>query len=259
MFEPLFRYQKLIASMLPPIGEVRAVMDDDRIPIDLGIAGPIVALPRWRFVITDAHGHSRSVYRPLLICSWLRLPTAREHQGVLREWIDTLDDGVWSWLARARAGELFGIEKWRGGAAAVFGQLAANQQVSGALLPADNSANPETRWYEELLLLHALASYAAMHPSSALDRAVQKAARFHLEETQPDHASAQPWGLLAFVQYAQPLADQVLHAMMMQYPGGVSGVPLLLLADVLYGLDLLLDRTSPDGLLQAIRVSSSKE
>jgi hypothetical protein len=45
------------------------------------------------------------------------------------------------------------------------------------------------------------------------------------------------------VQYAPPLADQVLHALSMQYPAGVTGVPLLLLTDALYGLQRLISAT----------------
>ena len=71
-------------------------------------------------------------------------------------------------------------------------------------------------------------------------RAVRRATRFHLNETQPDHATAQPWGLFAFVWNppTRPLADQLLHADATART--IDGVSLILLADALYCLRLFL-------------------
>jgi hypothetical protein len=76
----------------------------------------------------------------------------------------------------------------------------------------------------------------------AVAAAVARAASYHVTETQPDHATEQPWGLFAFVwsPAARPLADQLLHAMTISQPGGAQGVPLMLLADALYCLRLFL-------------------
>jgi hypothetical protein len=246
MSSALPRYEKLIASLIPKGDSARLVPSAGAIPIDLGITGPIVDLPLGAsLAVVDAAGHARPVYRSLLVCSWLRLPSAKDFATALRAWIDTLDESPLAWLARAMAADVLGNDRWRERAASVFHQLAQHQQPTGALLPIDRSANPETRWYEELMLLHALGGYAAMRPDPELDDAIKRAALFHQEETQPDHASSQPWALLAFAQYSPPLADQVLHAMAMQYPAGVRGVPLLLLNDALYGLRLLTRRKPP--------------
>ena len=113
------------------------------------------------------------------------------------------------------------------------------QQPSGEFLASDASVSPESRWYDELTLLHAVAHFAILMPTDARAASVRRAAEFHLFNTQPDHATAEPWALLAFVQYAPPLADQMLLAMSMQYASGVVGIPLLLLRDALYGLRLL--------------------
>ena len=58
--------------------------------------------------------------------------------------------------------------------------------------------------------------------------------------SQPDHATAQPWALFAFVWNPQtrPLADQLLHAARVQDPAARNGVSLILLADALYCLRL---------------------
>ena len=60
-------------------------------------------------------------------------------------------------------------------------------------------------------------------------------AAYHLHETQPDHATTEPWGLLAFILNpdTRSLADQLLHTVRVQHPGGARGVTAILLADVL--------------------------
>ena len=100
------------------------------------------------------------------------------------------------------------------------------------------SDNPETHWFHELVILHAAADFALEAGDPAVWAAVERAALFHLNETEPDHATGDPWGLPAFVRVpaASPLADVLLHAVSAHRPGGPSGVGLLLLADTLYGL-----------------------
>ncbi|HLL89432.1 MAG TPA: hypothetical protein VK324_09020, partial [Tepidisphaeraceae bacterium] len=73
--------------------------------------------------------------------------------------------------------------------------------------------------------------------------AAARAAEFHQNETQPDHASAQPWGLFPMIRnpLTRPLADQILHAATTQHPAGLEGVSLMLAADALYCLRLFLD------------------
>ena len=70
--------------------------------------------------------------------------------------------------------------------------------------------------------------------------AVARATEYHQRETQPDHATTQPWGLFAFAWNPQthPLADQLLHAVQVQHAGTPDGVSLILLADALYCLRL---------------------
>ena len=128
----------------------------------------------------------------------------------------------------------------------VLDEWVDRQQSSGAFLSPDVKANPESRWFDEMRILHALADRAVKEKSPVIDQAVRKAAEYHLREIQPDHATADPWGLLAYIQYAPPLADQVLHAVRMQYPQGVHGTPLLLLTDVLYGLRRLIEDQGND-------------
>ncbi len=245
---PLFlQYANLIESMIvAPQAFVPAAEDASHLQVERGIIGPVIECPQTPVQIVDAGGHARPVYRPLLLYSWLR--NCRIGPAVFTGWVQSLQHhDIWSALVLSIAGERFQNGTWTDEARLSFNQLIDQQRPGGAFLPVDSKANPETRWYEELLLLHALASYSVGQSDPRIHRAVERGALFHLEETQPDHASAQPWALLAFVQYAPLLADQVLHALSMQYPAGVTGVPLLLLTDALYGLRRLIETNStPD-------------
>jgi len=244
----LTRYAEIIQSMIATQKPFEPTAEDPSgIQVERGLNLPVLDFQRFQMAaVVDAGGHARPVYRPLLVYSWLlaieMAGGVREMPDELYRWIDSLDEGIWFGLVIAMAGILFDDETWRDAAAERFNDLVDHQQQSGGFLPIDSRANPETRWYEELVLLHAVASYAVRVNDERITAAAAKAAVFHLQETQPDHASAQPWGLLAFARFAPPLADQMLHAMTMQYPAGVTGVPLLLLTDALYGLRRLIER-----------------
>jgi hypothetical protein len=223
--------------------------------------------------VVDRSGHQRPVYRALLVYAWLQaygrvyetMPRdafGRWEEG-LRAWCDRLEgelaeiewddvmpagrgataaEAVWMALALHVAGRVFVRDAWTDLAAASFGRLVRGQRASGAFLEATARDNPETHWYHELVILHAAASYAVQAEDRTVAAAVQRAGLFHLSETQPDHATAQPWGLFAFVwnEQTRTLADQILHAAQSQDPGGVGGVSLVLLADALYCLRLFL-------------------
>jgi hypothetical protein len=184
---------------------------------------------------------SRAAHQPLILYSRLLVMevTGRMDARIL-DTIETLDGSIWSSLILQIAGDFFDRPMWIEQARLAFECLVAKQRPTGEFLPPDASVHPETRWYDELVILHAAASYEVRVPGPAIRSAVTRSAQYHLNEIQPDHATAEPWGLLAFVQHAPVLADQVLHAMAMQYPQGITGVPLLLLVDVLYGLRRLI-------------------
>ena len=222
----------------------------------------------------DAAGHTRPVYRPLLIYAWLMsyriayeaLPpsTFGRWDETLRPWCDLLEaelgpisvsetatpamrggsaaEAAWTALALYVAGKIFIRDAWTDLAADTFGRLARGQHENGAFLAATSSDNPEPRWYHELAILHAAASYAVQAEDRTVARAVARGTRFVLSEIEPDHATAQPWGLFAFIWNAEsrPLADQLLHGAEMRQPS-IDGVSLILLADALYCLRLFTD------------------
>jgi hypothetical protein len=154
---------------------------------------------------------------------------------------DAVTGAAWAALALDVAGTIFGRDAWRAAAADTFTNLARSQQPGGAFLKTTASDNPEPWWYHELVLLHAAGSYAVQSQDQSVAAAVARAAAFHQDETQPDHASAQPWALFPLVwnPATQPLADQIFHAATAEHPGGLDGILLMLVADALYCLRLL--------------------
>lgn len=119
-----------------------------------------------------------------------------------------------------------------------FQTLLTQQRSSGEFLDASPYDSPDLHWYDELVLLHALASHQALFPSPATLSALEKSARFHTAETQPDHASTQPWALHAFGihQDTLPLADLLLHGALAQNAGHLDAPSRLLIADALLAL-----------------------
>jgi len=223
-----------------------------------------------RFAVVDRGGHHRPVYRPLLVYCWLqafrlayetlpRMEFGRWEEG-LRPWCDLLEaelgdmsltnvpasrggvvsEAAWTALALYVAGKVYVRDAWTDLAGDTFGRLTRAQQPSGAFLQTTASDNPEPNWYHELTILHACANYAVQAEDRTVAVAVARAVAFHLAETQPDHATEQPWAVFPFIwsPSARPLADQLLHAMTISQPGGIQGVPLMLLADALYCLRL---------------------
>jgi hypothetical protein len=151
-----------------------------------------------------------------------------------------------AWLAMAaRAGGM--LAAGGGGpevAGVIFHEIARRQAPCGAFVMAGRGDNLDTVWYHELVILHAVASYAVQAGDETLKSAAARGAAHVQEELQPDHATNDPWGLPGFLLCAEtlPLADQVLHAATALQGavgrGGVSGVTSLLLADALYCLEV---------------------
>lgn len=228
--------------------------------------------------VIDSAGHHRPVYRPLMVYGWLQtyrlwfevLPRADfvRWDEALRAWCDLLEaelgavhisehgtpasqggaatEAAWSALALFAAGRLLVRDVWTDLASDTLGRLTRGQTANGTFLVPGPSDNPEAWWYHELVLLHATASYAVQAEDRTIAAAVARATDHHLRETQPDHATAQPWGLFAFVwdERTRLLADQLLHASAMNRPAGGDGVSLILLADALYCLRLF-ERPNP--------------
>jgi len=221
--------------------------------------------------VVDRSGHARATYPGLLIYCWAQAFGIATKRGVsiehwrepLKAWCAVLEEqtsnfesgasgipasygagvsgSAWNALALYAAARCIGNERWACRASDFFRIICNRQQDKGAFLHAQGADNPETRWYHELVLLHAATSYAAQSDDAHVKSAVMRAADWHLNESQPDHASSQPWGLLAFVwnERVRTLADQLLHSIQIQQPAGADGIPSMLLADCLYCLPFI--------------------
>jgi hypothetical protein len=223
--------------------------------------------------VVDRAGQSRSAYLGLLVYSWVQAyrccggsadrtplelwrPAIFAWCGMLEAALNRLDwpiggipaargsavaASVWNALSLFAAGSVFDQRRWIDIATNTFGRLSGGQQHGGAFLRTTASDNPETRWYNELVILHAATSYAAQSNDTLATASVMQAAEYHARETQPDHATTQPWGLHAFIwrRDARELADAMLHAVRTRGPGNCDGVSSQLLADALYCLRLM--------------------
>ena len=117
-------------------------------------------------------------------------------------------------------------------------RIVARQQASGAFAIFNHDESPDLFWFSELVLLHAITSAGIEWDDPALLDSARRAAAFHFAETQPDHATTQPWAIHAFV--LDPahvsLSELILHGMFMNSPEGPGELALLLLADALHCL-----------------------
>lgn len=169
--------------------------------------------------VVDAARQARPHYPALLVYAWRR---AREL------WPDLIPAVTDEWRTRLQTtGDVV---------ASAWSNLARGTEVTAVELP--SGGNPETRWYEELVLLDALARHAYLTGDTNALAAIDRAALYHMNETQPDHATAEPWGLLAFIHNrdTHSVADQMLHTVQVHQPAGPRGVTRILLADTLHCL-----------------------
>jgi hypothetical protein len=142
-------------------------------------------------------------------------------------------------LPGAKGAEV-GVAAWTGrvaGDRGTFERLRDLQRTDGSFLVPTAADNLESLWYHELIVLHAFASYALECGDEGMLEGVRRAGLYHLNETQPDHATTEPWGINAFLlqEETYPLADQQLHAMRTQRPEGIDAVSAILLVDTLAG------------------------
>lgn len=119
-----------------------------------------------------------------------------------------------------------------------FRKLIDNQLETGQFVPQDPYASPDLHWFDELVLLHALASYAAVYSGAEYEGALRSAVDFHARETQPDHATNHPWALHAFARTEDGIvtAGMLLHANQSQNAGRLDPVAQILVADAVLAM-----------------------
>jgi hypothetical protein len=134
-------------------------------------------------------------------------------------------------------------------------QIVHRPGPEGSLHPQIDDAHPAwslDAWtYRELCGLHALANLALIRRNSSWASRVEQIARYHLDHTQPDHVTRQPWATFAFIwpPKTRPFADQQLHDAATQGSGKLNPFAALLLADAAFQLETLApprtSRTAP--------------
>lgn len=114
----------------------------------------------------------------------------------------------------------------------------------GALHTMRGDDTLDTWTYRELVGLHALAHLALTRRNRGWAKRVEQVALYHLENTQPDNATNQPWAVFAFLwsprtaSFAeQQLHDCTVHAASGDATGGAGLVAGLLLADAASALN----------------------
>jgi hypothetical protein len=210
--------------------------------------------------ILDRLGHHRVPYQGMLIYCWACYAAAEEARA-LRQWstrlqqqilLPALDeplfaeignqvaDAAWSVLAQWACARATGDSALQKQMHQWLGQLHLQQDINGAFLREQASEHPETHWYHELVILHALSSLALHTRDEQLMNSILRSARYHLHHTQPDHATRHPFAVHAFLlaDETKILADQMMHACRMQPDSAVplDPVSFALLADALYCL-----------------------
>jgi hypothetical protein len=95
------------------------------------------------------------------------------------------------------------------------------------------SDNPEPWWQNEMIILHALHSYALQSGNTRVLAKTLECADFHLREIQPDHATNEPWSVHAYASHpdGNVTAETLWHAAHIQHAGRPGPVATLLAHD----------------------------
>ena len=220
--------------------------------------------------VIDGRAHYRPLYRAMLVHAAVQTfalgyeAMPRQEFGAweegLRAWCEELEptiaearvdqpsaelggavaEAAWGALALHIAGKVFVRDAWTDLSSDLFGRLTRGQVEDGRYLRAGAGDSIETTTYHELAILHAAAAYAARAEDRHVAGGVKCATEFHLENTQADHATNQPFGVFAFIwnERTRSVADGMLHAAQTVHRGdGVRGI---LLGDALVSLRLFI-------------------
>jgi len=104
--------------------------------------------------------------------------------------------------------------------------------------------NPEPWWQNEMLILHALHSFALLTDDEASLMKTLACADFHLREIQPDHATNEPWSIHAYANHpdGRVTAETLLHAGLINNGGTLSPVSMLVACDAVYAMNVAMVR-----------------
>jgi hypothetical protein len=250
---------------LPP---AQALLTADSAPLDLhapltDLLAAAQAAPAKPPRVDDLLGHSRTVYHPYLlhlcICARaqrkideppaddslisLLLKSAEPALRYLDADVPSDDLALVMWEAACLIDHrrVIGPNERSDRATAVVERITQRHQTARCLHPHQPDDLLDAWTYRELSALHALFHLAVMEDRPDWRQRAHAVAMFHLEHTQPDYTTYQPWALAAFVDQSatRTFADQQLHdAQTHLHLQGSSGAVMiaLLLADAAFTL-----------------------
>lgn len=195
----------------------------------------------------DGAGHARDVYHPLAVHLCLAA-FERRYESIPQQYWSTCEQAVLEATAPCRLPEFFAdaapppdlvpLVLFQSLCLAEAGKLLSRDvdielvdSVVHAIVaePRDglhdmvDGDTLDTWTYRELTGLHALANLALARRNTAWARRVEQIALFHLENTQPDNTTNQPWAVFAFLwsPKTRSFAEQQLHDVTVH--GSVTG------------------------------------
>jgi hypothetical protein len=210
------------------------------------------ALRRGQVVpaLSDGRGHHREVYYPLAAHLLLRayrncyeslpvdawgvceelVPSVAGPLRLVEQWADTpppserVSTALWCALGLYDEGYLAARDADVELADAAAHQVVGPADLDAPLHPRQAEESLDAWTWRELTGLHALANLALARRHQAWAARVERIALYHQEHTQPDHVTAHPWGLFAFLwsPHTRATAEQQLHDVNTLLAGGAS-------------------------------------
>lgn len=226
----------------------------------------------------DALGHSRDVYHPfavhLSLAAYIKhyetmpvdlwghceqaVPEAIAPMRMIEQFTDAtpplpmIPMVLWQALCVAEQAHIFGRDADMELIDSVVSAATSEPGRDGSLHAYSPQETLDTWTYRELVGVHALANLALLRRNNEWSKRVEQIAVYHLENTQPDNVTNQPWGVFAFLwsPKTRSFAEQQIHDATTQAAGGrgtsVSGtggqaglqpIAAMLLADAIRALD----------------------
>jgi hypothetical protein len=213
-------------------------------------------------LLSDPLGHARDLYHPLVL---------HLHLAAFSKLYESLPVGLWSaceelvpracegvraveaWANRAPPPEKTALVLWeslclhdqadlakRDADAelvdTIVHAITARPGPGGSLHPRDEGPQGESldAWtYRELTGLHALTNLAIARRSAAWAARVEEIALYHLNNTQPDNTTNEPWAVAGFLwsTKTRSFGEQQLHDATAHGAGEIGPVAAMLLAD----------------------------
>lgn len=231
-----------LARALPAACAVACPPRDPWLAAAASLLTPALATPQLFRARVVCAGDFRPHYAPLLFLGVLQTAPRSSPPALLRTRLDELAAdttalppglALWRALLLDHAADSFpDAPHFRTLSHAAIAGAFAVQSAAGHLHPLTPETSLDAFVYDELAGLHAaglLLRRGAPVPAPGFEALV----RYHVENTQPDNTTHEPWGMPAFLRlpFAAAMADQQLHDLhaRLNARGTSAGTPAVLL------------------------------